>query len=89
MNRLLNENELARYREWAREAPGAGTGSIPTDLGLLLGHVEAQAAELRRLRTRETALADAIDELLDYVDHGGAPERRAEIRERARAARQT
>lgn len=88
MNRLLNENELARYREWAQGAPGAGTGSIPADLGLLLGHVEAQAAELRRGRARATALADAVDELLDYVDHGGAPERLAEIRTRARAARQ-
>ena len=87
MNRLLSEEELASYREWVGRAAGTGTGTVPTDLSLLLGHLDAQAAELRRLRQRELDLGDVIDGLLDYVERGGADDYRDTILERARSVR--
>jgi hypothetical protein len=87
MNRLLSEAELAQFRAWVNEAPGTGTGRVPTDLGLLLGHMDAQAAELRRARQHEHALADVIGELLDYIAHGGSDDYRDQLVARARAVR--
>ncbi len=87
MNRLLSEEELVRYREWVGSAAGTGTGMVPADLSLLLGHLDAQAAELRRLRQRELDLAETIDGLLDYIERGGSTDYRDEILQRARATR--
>ena len=87
MNRLLSEEELARYREWVGSAAGTGTGMVPADLSLLLGHMDAQAAELRRLRQRELDLVDAVNGLVDYVERGGSTDYRDEILQRAHAAR--
>ena len=87
MNRLLSEEELARYREWLGSAAGTGTGMVPADLSLLLGHLDAQAAELRRLRQRELDLADTIHALLDSVERGGSTDCRDEILQRAWAVR--
>jgi hypothetical protein len=87
MHRLLNENELALFQEWIGRAAGTGTGQIPGDLTLLMGHIAAQSAELARARQREHALVDALDAALDYVEHGGSSELRDDIAARARAAR--
>jgi hypothetical protein len=84
-NRLLSEPDLDQFREWAAKAPGAGTGRVPTDLTLLIGHLDAQAAELRRARQHEHAQADAIAELIDLVERGGSDDLRDAIVSRARA----
>jgi hypothetical protein len=89
MNRLLSEPDLDQFRQWAREAPGAGAGRVPTDLTLLIGHVDAQAAELRRAREHAHAMSDAIGELIDFIERGGSDDLRDEIVARARAARGT
>ena len=86
MNQLLSGPDLDQFREWAATAPGAGTGRVPTDLTLLIGHLDAQAAELRRARQHEQAQADAIAELIDLVERGGSDDLRDEIVNRARAA---
>ncbi len=87
MNRLLREADLDQYRAWAKEVPGAGTGRVPTDLLLLLEHMDAQMAELRRAREQNDRLADVVDELLDYIEHGGSDALRDEVVARARATR--
>ena len=86
MNRLLSEPDLDQFRDWAAKAPGAGTSRVPTDLTLLIGHLDAQAAELRRARQHEQAQADAIAELIDFIEGGGSDDLRDEIVSRARAA---
>jgi hypothetical protein len=84
-NRLLSEPDLDQFRDWAARAPGAGTGRVPTDLTLLIGHLDAQAAELRRARQHEQAQADVIADLIDLVEHGGSDDIRDELVRRARA----
>ena len=87
MDKLLSEHELAIYEEMARDTAGAGTGTIPADLTLLMSHIRAQSAILRRQVTREQTLTEALDGLLDYLEHGGSDDQRAEAIERARQAR--
>ena len=48
-------------------------------------HMDAQMAELRRAREQNNRLADAIGELLDYIEHGGSDALRDEVVARARA----
>jgi hypothetical protein len=84
MDRLLNEHELDQYRQVIAGAAGTGTGSIPSDFGLLLGHVAAQAAMLQRGQRRERDLADVIEALIDVVEHGGDDATRERVVARAR-----
>lgn len=84
-HRLLTEAELAMVRDWIATLPGTGSGRLPGDLSLLLGHLDAQAAELRRERERGHRLADAMTDLMDLIEGGGANDLRQAALARARA----
>jgi hypothetical protein len=85
-HRLLTEAELETIRHWIASLPGAGSNRVPDDLNLLLGHLDAQAAELRRERARVHRLSDALVEVIDLVERGGAEDYRDSVLTRARAA---
>jgi hypothetical protein len=83
MDRYLTDMELNDYEQFIRSLPGTGSGTVPEDLSLLLGHIRAQRAQLQRWRERESELSDAMSGLQDYIDHGGADDYRDQVRRRA------
>jgi hypothetical protein len=86
MDRYLTDMELNDYDQFIQTLPGTGTGTVPEDLSLLLGHIRAQRAQLQRWREREAELTDAMSGLQDYLDNGGSDDYRDQVRQRASSA---